>query len=78
MKEAIEKFKQYANLYLVAVPLWSAIAYGFYYESQLVKKPDIEVLQTKADSAEKDLDDDRGEVYKWSGATFQFLPNRNG
>ena len=23
-------------------------------------------------------DDDRGEVYKWSGATFQFLPNRNG
>ena len=56
MKQAIEKFKEYANLYLVAVPLWSAIAWGFWYESQLVKKPDIEVLQTKADSAEKDLD----------------------
>lgn len=39
-----------------AAPLWGLIAFGINYEDQLVKRPDIEMLQTKAASAEKDLD----------------------
>ena len=56
MNELIEKVKPYSNLVTTVLPLWVLITSVIVYESELVKLEDIAPLQTKADSAEKDLD----------------------
>lgn len=56
MNEIIDKIKPYSNLVTTVLPLWVLITSIIVYESELVKVNDIANLQTKADSAEKDLD----------------------
>ena len=48
--------KHMAGFLTVVAPLWAAIAFGFHYEANLVKKVDIEQMVIKPELAAKDLD----------------------
>ena len=38
MNELIEKLKKWSNLYLVVLPFWGIVAWGYAYEKSLVKQ----------------------------------------
>lgn len=48
--------KHMAGFLTIVAPLWGAIAFGFHYESQLVKKAEIADMVFKHELAAKDLD----------------------
>lgn len=48
--------KHMAGFLTIVAPLWGAIAFGFHYEANLVKKAEIADMVLKHELASKDLD----------------------